>query len=255
MPTALVTGATSGIGATFAAHLAARGDDLVLVARTPDRLAETAERLRANHHVAVEVLAADLADRAEVNRVAARLADPDRPIDLLVNNAGFGIHAKLLDPEVIEEIDRGYEVMVRAVMVLAGAAGRSMVARGSGAIVNVASTAGFMTMGAYSALKDAVTVYTESLANELRHTPVTATALCPGYVRTEFHQRAGIGTGQLPGLAWVDPDELVADCLADVAKKRVVSIPSARYKVGIALVRLAPRSWVRRVSAALGSTR
>src|SRR5580765_4491375 len=163
MSTALVTGATSGIGATFATHLAARGDDLVLVARDTERLAETATRLRQAYGVEVEVLAADLADHDQLDTVADRITDQQRPVDVVVNNAGFGIHARLLAPDAIDHIDPAWEVMVRAVIVLSGAAGRAMAERGHGAIINVSSTAGFMTMGAYSAIKAAVTVYTESL--------------------------------------------------------------------------------------------
>lgn len=256
MPTALVTGATSGIGATFATHLAARGDDLVLVARDVERLEAKADELRQAYGITVEVLPADLGGRDQVAQVATRLAsDEPRPIDLLISNAGFGVHTRLLAEDAMDHIDPAVDVMLRAVMQLGGAAGRAMKRRGHGAIVNVSSTAGFLTMGAYSAIKACVTVYTEALANELAGTGVSATALCPGYVRTEFHQRAGIRTQRLPGLLWVEPDQLVAACLADVARHRVISIPSRRYQVAIALAQLAPRRLVRAISARLTSTR
>ena len=256
MPTALVTGATSGIGATFATHLAARGDDLVLVARNVERLETKADELRQAYGVEVEVLPADLGDRDQVAQVVSRLElDEPRPIDLLISNAGFGVHAKLLDPDAMDRIDPAIDVMVRAVMQLGGAAGRAMKGRGHGGIVNVSSTAGFLTMGAYSAIKACVTVYTEGLSNELAGTGVSATALCPGYVRTEFHQRAGIRTQRLPGLLWVEPDQLVADCLADVARHRVISIPTRRYQVAMSLAQRAPRRLIRAVSARLTSTR
>ncbi|MGI8769218.1 MAG: SDR family NAD(P)-dependent oxidoreductase [Propionibacteriaceae bacterium] len=262
MATALVTGATSGIGSTFTTHLAARGDDLVLVARSVERLEERATELGRAYGVKVEVLAADLSDRDQVLRVADRIAGRARAgdqagqaVDLVVNNAGFGVHTRLLDEDAMSHIDPALEVMVRSVIMLSGAAGRAMSARGSGAIVNVSSTAGFMSMGVYSAIKDCVTVYTEALSNELRGSGVTATALCPGYVHTEFHQRAGIRTGTLPGPAWVDPDQLVRECLADVAKGKVISIPSARYAVAIALARRVPRALIRSLSARLTSTR
>jgi len=254
MATALITGGTSGIGAAFARALAARGDDLVLVARNPDRLAEMAIEIKDRYAVSVETIVADLGDRDDTLRVADRVASADQPIDLLVNNAGFGVHARLTAADTSPH-EYAFDVMCRAVLILAAAAGRAMTARGHGAIINVSSTAGFLTMGGYSAIKAWATAFSESLAVELAGTGVTVTALCPGYVRTEFHQRAEINASKIPGPAWLDADVLVADCLADVAHRRVVSIPSARYKVGIFLARHVPRSAVRAVSGLLSSGR
>jgi short-subunit dehydrogenase len=254
MPTALVTGGTSGIGAAFARQLAARGDDLVLVARDTARLESSAAALREAYGVQVEVLPADLGERDDVLRVAARLTDADRPVDLLVNNAGFGVHHRLTDPDPGPH-EHAIDVMIRAVLVLGGAAGRAMRERGHGAIVNVASTAGFMAMGSYSAVKAWAMTYSESLANELAGTGVTVTALAPGWVRTEFHQRAEITTSSIPAPLWLDADALVAECLADVARGKVVSIPSKRYRVLMWAVRHAPRSAVRTASRKLSSSR
>lgn len=253
MGVALVTGGTSGIGAAFARLLAARGYDLVLVARSVDRLEEMAAELRAKGRT-VELLPADLADRDAVTRVAGRLTDADRPIDLLVNNAGFGMHASLLDPDV-SEFDRGFEVMCRAVFVLGGAAARSMVERGSGKILNVSSTAGFLTMGGYSSIKAWVTSYSESLAVELRGTGVGVTALCPGWVRTEFHERAGIRSSSIPNFMWLDAEQLVSAALRDADRGKVISIPTLRYRALIGLVRLAPKSAIRSFSGAISSSR
>lgn len=253
MGVALVTGGTSGIGAAFARLLAARGYDLVLVARSIDRLDEMAAELRDSGRT-VEVLPADLADRNAVARVVERLSDPTRPIDLLVNNAGFGIHASLLDTDV-SEFDRGFEVMCRTVFVLSGAAARGMVHRGSGRIVNVSSTAGFLTMGSYSSIKAWVTSYTESLAVELRGTGVSVTALCPGWVRTEFHDRAGIRSSSIPNFMWLDAEQLVSAALRDVDRGTVISIPTLRYRALIGLARLAPKSAIRSVSGAISSSR
>jgi short-subunit dehydrogenase len=254
MSTALITGGTSGIGAAFARALAARGTDLVLVARDADRLTETAAELAERYGVAVETLPADLSVREDVVRVADRLASSERPVDLLVNNAGFGLRVPMLaeDSAVHEQ---AIDVMIRAILILAAAAGRAMKSRGSGTIINVSSTAGFMTMGHYSAIKAWVTTYTESLSNELAGTGVGVTVLCPGWVRTEFHERADISTGSIPSSLWVDADRLVADCLADVARGRVISIPSRRYQVLMFAVRHAPRSVVRAVSRRLSSSR
>jgi short-subunit dehydrogenase len=250
---ALVTGGTSGIGAAFAQELAERGYDLVLVARDEVRLESTAAGLR-SHGTSVEIIAADLADRADVERVAARLQSEDRPVELLVNNAGFGIRALLTDADTAE-LDRGLEVMCRTVLVLSGAAGRAMRERGHGQIINVSSTAGFLTMGGYSAIKAWVTTFTESLAVELKGSGVGVTALCPGWVHTEFHERAGIRAGSIPNALWIDSEQLVKSCLRDVDKGRVISIPTVRYRALMWMVRHAPRSAVRAVSSALSSHR
>jgi short-subunit dehydrogenase len=222
----------------------------VLVARDAQRL----EALAAQLPVAVEVLRADLSDRAQVARVAERLERQDAPVDLLVNNAGFSVKA-LLTAEDVTPHDLGYEVMMRAVLVLGGAAGRAMRERGRGRIINVASTAAFVTMGSYSAMKAWVLSYSEGLSIELGGTGVTVTALCPGWVHTEFHERGGVSMSKLPDVLWLDIEPLVATALRDSERGRVVSIPSVRYKVLIWLARVGPRSALRRVSAKLSSSR
>jgi short-subunit dehydrogenase len=254
MGTALVTGGTSGIGAAFAEALAARGDDLVLVARDAERLAATASELRERHGVQVDVLRADLLVHDDVLRVAARLEDADRPVDLLVNNAGFGFHHKLLDPDFTVH-EQAIDVMCKAVLVLGGAAGRRMKARGSGRILNVSSISGWISQGSYSAIKAWVRVYSESLANELHGTGVTVTALCPGWVRTEFHERAGIRTSSLPNWIWIDADALVAGALRDLDRGRVLSIPTLKWKLAGFLVAKGPHAALRAVSRKLTSSR
>jgi short-subunit dehydrogenase len=189
-----------------------------------------------------------------VLRVAARLQSTEQPIDLLVSNAGFGVRARLVTEDIATH-EHAIDVMVRAVLILGAAAGGAMKARGRGTIINVASTAGFVTMGGYSAIKAWVVTYTEGLANELRGSGVQVTALCPGWVRTEFHERADIRTSKIPDQLWLDADRVVADCLADVARHQVVSIPSKRYKALILAARLAPRSAVRAASRKLSSGR
>jgi short-subunit dehydrogenase len=254
MATALITGGTSGIGAAFARQLAARNLDLVLVARDKDRLDEVAEGLRSGFGVNVEPLAADLADRDQLAQVAERVADPSRPIEILINNAGFGVHAKLLDPDVSRH-EHGFDVMCRAVLVLSNAAGRAMRERGSGGILNVSSFAGWISMGSYSSIKSWVTTFTESLAGELHGTGVRVTALCPGWVRTEFHSRAGINASKIPAPLWLEADELVRQALEDFDRGRVISVPTLRYKVLHWLVKHGPRSGVRAVSRMMSSSR
>ena len=254
MTRSLITGGSGGIGAAFARALAARGDDLVLVARDEDRLAEQAEQLRTTYGVQVEVIAADLAVREDVLRVAKALSDRERPVDVLVSNAGFGLHSKLTDEDLSRQ-ERGLDVMCRAVLLLGGAAGRAMRERGSGAIINVSSVAGFAAMGGYSAIKAYVTAYSESLAVELHGTGVTVTAVCPGFVRTEFHPRAGINMTAMPEAGWIAVDDLVAQALRDVERGRTVSVPTKRYKALVGLARHAPRPIVRAISGRISDAR
>ena len=251
---ALITGGTSGIGLSFAHALAARGCDLVLVARDTARLEKTAEQLRWRYSVAVETLSADLSSRGDVDVVAARLADDAAPVEILVNNAGKGIHAPLLAEDTAEHED-ALDLMVRAVLLLGNAAGRGMLRRGHGVIINVSSVAGLIPMGGYSAIKAWVRTYSESLALELAGTGVQVTALLPGWVRTEFHDRAGIRASSIPGALWLEADRVVADCLADVEKGRVRSVPSKRFTVLAFLAEHAPRPAVRQFTALLNKSR
>ena len=253
MGIALVTGGTSGIGAAFARALAARGHDLVLVARSAGPLDAMAGELR-DMGRRVEILPADLADPADTERVAARLRQAENPVDILVNNAGFGLHSKLRAPDLAEH-ERAFAVMIRAVVVLSAAALEQMEQRRSGTIINVGSVAGEISLGGYSAIKGWVRVYTESLSNELRGTGVTVTDLMPGWVHTEFHQRADIRTSSIPDALWIDAEHLVAECLRDVDKKKVLSIPTARFKVLTWFTRHLPRSTVRSISHRISLSR
>jgi short-subunit dehydrogenase len=250
----LVTGATAGLGAAFADQLAGRGSDLVLVARDEARLAQTASSLRATHGVEVEVLRADLSDQADLATVAERLADPERAIDVLVNNAGFGVHAKLASPDL--RLHRSaMDVMCWAVLVLSGAAATAMRARGHGQIINVSSLASWTTQGNYSAIKAWVRSYSQGLSNELHGTGVTVTAACPGWVRTEFHQRAGIRTSAIPDWAWAEPTPVVERILRDADRGKAVTVPAARWRIAQAALKLAPQSGVRTVSRMLVRSR
>ncbi|OYN90358.1 short-chain dehydrogenase [Parenemella sanctibonifatiensis] len=254
MGRALVTGATAGIGAEFCRQLAIAGTHLVMVARDEARLTARAEELRREHGVEVEVLRADLADRDDLLRVAERCESADAPIDLLVNNAGFGLHAKLLDKDFTIQ-ERALDVMCLAVHVLASAAGRQMVSRGRGAILNVASSSAYITTGNYSAVKAWCLVYTEGLSVELHGTGVTATALCPGWVHTEFHERANITAGPIPEPVWIPVDRLVREALADTARGKVISVPTKRWRFAVELGRHVPRGTVRFFSRLLSGSR
>jgi short-subunit dehydrogenase len=239
MPTALVTGPTAGIGRSFALQLAEQGYDLVLVARDETRLSALAEELTSAHGVRVEVLSADLTDRESLDSVGARLADRARPVDLLVNNAGFGLKGRFLDND-IEAEQAQHDVLVTAVLRLSHAALGAMAERGSGGIINVSSVAAFLPRGTYSAAKAWVNSFTEWAHNEYKDRGVTVTSLCPGFTKTEFHERMGVGRESAPGFMWLDADELVATALKDHAKGRTYSIPSAQYKAIATMARVVP---------------
>ncbi|WP_125772838.1 SDR family NAD(P)-dependent oxidoreductase [Antribacter gilvus] len=254
MGTALITGATAGLGLEFAWQLATARHHLVLVARDEDRLDEVAQQLRAAAGVDVEVLRADLSVPDDVARVARRLAvvggRPEdnglRPVGLLVNNAGFATSASFVEGRLSTEL-RGVDVMVRAVVQLSHAALGQMTQRGRGAVLNVASVAALTAGGTYAAAKAYVRSFTEGLAVELRGTGVTATVLCPGFVHTEFHARAGITESTIPAWAWLNATDVVADALTDVRRGVVISTPSVRYKAASAALRVLPRWAVRTI--------
>ena len=239
--TALVTGPTSGIGAAFARRLAQRGYDLVLVARDERRLRELAADLERDHGVATEVIVADLADRAALAGVEKRVADPARPVDLLVNNAGFGHKRPFLD-NTVEDEQQMLDVLVTAVLRLSHAALGAMVERGSGSIVNVSSVAGFLSRGTYGAAKAYVTSMSQWADATYRGRGVRVMALCPGFTRTEFHARMGVRRGSAPSFLWLDADRLVRDALADLDRGKPVSVPGKRYKVLVAVGRHLPAS-------------
>ncbi|MFF2620506.1 SDR family NAD(P)-dependent oxidoreductase [Oerskovia jenensis] len=250
MATALITGASAGLGLEFAWQLATARHDLVLVARDEERLERVAAQIRAAAGVRVQVLPADLSVPDDVARVAARLAvlEEDeagqRPVGLLVNNAGYTVHQRFVGGDIEAEVT-ALDVMVRAVLVLSHAAAGQMTERGRGAILNVASIAALTAGGTYSAAKAWVRTFTEGLAVELRGTGVTATALCPGLTHTEFHERAGIDYTQLPDVVWLNADRVVSAALADVRRGVVISTPSLRYRLASGLLKVAPRAAVR----------
>jgi len=247
MPTALVTGATAGIGLEFARQLAARRHDLVLVARDETRLASVAEELRSSYGVGTEVLAADLTLPEQLARVEERLADRSAPVDLLVNNAGFGLKERFLDnPVDVEQAQQ--DVLVRAVLRLTHAALGGMVERGRGGVINVSSVAAFLPRGTYSAAKAWVNSFSAWAHQEYAARGVTVMALCPGFVKTEFHQRLGVDRdASAPRPLWLEPDRLVRDALADFDRGRALSIPSKRYKAIVTVSRLVPRSALQRL--------
>jgi short-subunit dehydrogenase len=243
---ALITGATVGIGDAFARHLAAQGYNLVINARSLDKLNERAESLRTTFGVEVEVLAADLAIDCE--RVESYIASHE--IEVLINNAGFGLNQSFLASS-IEDEERVLDVLVRAPMRLMHAVLPQMKKRNSGIVINVSSTAAFIAGGHYSAAKSYVTVMSESLHTQLLPTNVIVSSLNPGFVRTEFHQRAGMKMGAIPPFMWLDGDFLVRKAWADAKQGKAISIPGWQYKVLRAIIAIAPRSTVRKMGMTL----
>ena len=235
--TALITGPTAGIGRAFAEQLAARGHDLVLVARDSNRLVELAERLESRHGVRVEVLSADLADRASLATVEARVADPERPVVMLVNNAGFG-HKQPFTENSVEDEQQMLDVLVVAVMRLSHAALRGQAARGRGGIINVSSVAAYFPRGTYGAAKAWVNQFGLWAAAEYRSRGVIVTTVCPGFTKTEFHQRMGVRRGT--GFLWLEPAFVVERALADFDRGRALSIPGRQYRAIVAATRLVP---------------
>ncbi|MFC3346841.1 SDR family NAD(P)-dependent oxidoreductase [Streptomyces echinoruber] len=251
MTTALITGSTAGIGAAFARRLAADGHDLVLVARDTKRLREQATDLHDRHGVEVEVLTADLAADDGIEAVADRLRARKKPVDLLVNNAGFGNKGRFLEVPMADEL-RMLKVHCEAVLRLTAAAVEQMRERGRGGVVNVASVAAFVPRGTYGASKAWVVQFTQGAARDLAGSGVRLMALCPGFVRTEFHQRAGMRTDNIPNWMWLDADKLVAAALADFARGRTLSIPDPRYKALMGLVKVAPRGLLGGITSRTG---
>ncbi|MFE5395224.1 SDR family NAD(P)-dependent oxidoreductase [Streptomyces sp. NPDC056568] len=251
MTTALITGSTAGIGAAFARRLAADGHDLVLVARDTKRLREQATELHDRHGIEAEVLTADLATDTGIDAVAARLGERRNPVDLLINNAGFGNKGRFLEVSMADELTM-LKVHCEAVLRLTSAATEAMGERGRGGVVNVASVAAFVPRGTYGASKAWVVQFTQGVAKDLAGSGVRLMALCPGFVRTEFHERAGMGTDNIPNWMWLDADKVVAAALADLSRGKSLSIPDPRYKTLMGAAKLVPRGLLGGLSSRTG---
>ena len=246
MATALVTGATSGIGLAYARLLASKGFDLVIVARDLPRLNKLAKELSKVNKIKVQTLKADLTKPAQLAKVESRLANKVNPIAVLINNAGFGIKQSFIDSDLKREQEL-LDVLVTAPMRLTHAVLPTMIKQDNGVIVNVSSIASWIAGGTYSAAKSYLTVFSEYLNNELKGTRIKVSALCPGFTRTEFHQRGKMRMSGLPNFMWLDANKLVAKSWKDANRNRSVSVPGLQYKILAIIAQYAPRPLVRKV--------
>jgi uncharacterized protein len=243
---ALITGASAGLGAAFARQLADRGVLLTLVARRGDRLEELARALP----VEVEVLTADLRSAASVDIIADRLAATDQPIDLLVNNAGFGAYGPFVDLPADRQLDM-VDLNVTALVQLSHAAAGQLVPRGGGGIINVGSTAAYQPdpFGAvYGATKAFVRSFTEAIHEELRDRGVHVMLLSPGFTETEFQEVAAVADSAMPGPLRMTADQVVAEALRDFGRGRPVCIPGPANKLNVAAVEVTPSVISRKAS-------
>lgn len=247
MPLAVVTGASSGLGAEYARHLAQRGADLILVARDGAALEDIARRVRA-HGRKAEVLVADLLDDEQRATVEETLRS--RPVDVLVNNAGFGLGLEFDRNDIDDEVAH-LRLHVETTMRLTHAVLPGMIERGRGRILNVASVAAFIPRSTYAACKRWVVSFSEWASAHYAPRGVTVTAVCPGFTHTNFHERMGLEPGRegIPSWMWLDAADVVRESLGDAARGRAVSIPSRRYKLLAGLGRILPG----RLSTRIGS--
>jgi uncharacterized protein len=246
--TALVTGASSGIGAAYARRLAAQGYDLILVARRKERLEALSEELRAAFGVKAEVLPADLAGEEGLRKVEERVA-ADGSLDFLVNNAGFGTPGLFFEAPA-EGQERMHRLHVMATVRLCRAALPGMVARGGGSVVNVSSVAAFAQnpgSASYCATKAWMNSFTEGLCLELAAagSPVRVQALCPGFTLTEFHDASGIGRKHARRSWWLSAEDVVAASLEGLARGKLFVVPGWRYKVYVSVLKALPGFLVR----------
>lgn len=249
---AVITGASSGIGAMFARKLAGRGYDLLLIARREDRLKSLAAELADTYHISADVLAADLATDAGRGAAAARIGSAPN-LALLVNNAGFGTMGYFAEAELDGQL-RMHQLHVVATAHLTHAALKKLVARGEGGVINVSSVAGFATTAgsaSYCSTKGWMNHFTSAVHAELRarKSPVRIQALCPGFTLSEFHDTLGMDRSPIAPSLWMTADFVVSESLRGFDEGKLYVIPGWRYKLLVAFLRAMPESVVRRASA------
>jgi short-subunit dehydrogenase len=252
---AVITGASSGIGAMFARKLAARGYDLLLVARREDRLRSLATDLSETYHISADVLAADLASDADCEKVAARIRTAPN-LSLLVNNAGFGTLGFFADSDIESQL-KMHRLHVLATVHLTHAALQNLIPRGEGGIINVSSVAAFAQSAgsvSYSATKGWMNHFSAAVYAELevQKSPVKIQALCPGFTLSEFHDTLGMDRSPIPQSMWMTADFVVSESLRGFDEGKLVVIPGWRYKILVAFMKHLP-AWIIRKASARGA--
>jgi uncharacterized protein len=240
---ALITGASSGIGWHFADLLAREGYDLVITARDTQRLNHLASEFHQKYSRNVEVISADLTTDHGISLIENRIKDGD--IDVLINNAGYGLNQGFTKSDIKDEISV-LKILCEAPMRLAHASLPAMLAKNSGIIINVSSVAAWITGGHYSAMKSYLMVLSESLHTELAETAVKVCSLAPGFTHTEFHQRGKMKMDALPNFMWLNADNVVITAWKDAKAGKAISIPGRQYRFLYLLLRFAPRDFVRK---------
>lgn len=240
----LVTGASAGIGAEFARQYAAAGYNLVLTARREQALENLADQLRRTYGVQVEVITADLLVASDVEKLVNRLAQTEKPVEILVNNAGFGLGQRFEDAPAQRHLDQ-VQVLAAVPLQLMHTALLAMLPRGRGRIINVASVAAFTPGGTYSAVKRFMVVASESAHIQYRVRGIHVTALCPGLTRSEFHKAMGQDRPRVPEIFWLTPQQVVSEAIGAVNAGKPICVPSLPYKLAVAISRTVPRRAVR----------
>ena len=248
--TSLITGASSGLGTEYARQLAGRGDHLVLVARDRARLEALADELHRAGAAEVEVLAADLTAPGGIAAVTERLTEAARPVDVLINSAGFGLPLAFEENDIDDEV-RHLRLHVEVPMQLIHAVLPGMLARGHGEIINLSSVSAVMPRSTYGAAKGWLVSFSRWANSRYRPRGVTVTAVCPGYTHTEFHARLGLAEGEegIPYRQWLEAPRVVTESLRDVTRGRAVSVPSRRYRAIFTAAQLVPTGLMSRLAA------
>jgi len=246
MSKALITGGSSGIGLEFSRELAAKGYDLILVARGGNGLEPTVENLRQEFGVNVETIAGDLADHTDVEKVMAKIRQTE-DLEYLINCAGFVLHVNLLstDPEDFKTQRAAMDVMATNILLFCAEAAEVMKKRGGGKIINIASASAWWFQGNYSAIKHWVVAYTEALAIALKGTGVTATVVAPAWMKTNFHTSAGLERPAVPDWLYVNVEQAARAGLKTAEKSKVLCVPSLKWKIIVWFLAHGPRTWAR----------
>lgn len=250
MATAVITGGSSGLGLAFATELAMRGYDLILVARDQARLDQVAAELSDQYDVAVDAISLDLSNSVAVDQLI-NIIKQEQDLEYMINNAGFAVHARAdqIDAEIETLYRNALEVMALNTTMLSAAAAENMRARGHGYIINIASISSWLFNGVYSAIKQYILTYTESLAVRLRGSGVNATAVCPAWLHTNFHSVAGLGEPNIPEWLYITADQVVQASLRGAKRGKRLVIPSWKWRAIVTILKFMPRL-VRRVISA-----